>query len=222
MIEKKYATGNSAEGHRLPGRTDTNISSIPLFPFRRRLAEECLVVTMADIRGTYKRQDLLRLADTYQPVTFRLGGQPFVLHLITEFFPRPRHLCRTGDEMIRVWMTCPTCFRRVRKVYTYSIEPESPMLADLKCYHCHGLTYLSKNCSGNRWWHDFAMPMKRLLRRRERLLLRKSPRSRAQLEKIDQAIWMLRERATVRKRSHRGIPHHARRKRPYRDLTLIQ
>jgi hypothetical protein len=221
-LDKKYPTGNSVGSPTLPGHRDTTISSISSFPFGRRLAEECFVFAMAELRSIYKRRDLLRLADTYQPVTFRLGGQPFALHLITEFLPRPRHLRRTGEEMIRIWMTCPACFRRVRKVYTFCIEPGSPILADLKCYHCHGLTYLSKNCSGNRWWHDFAMPMKRLLRRQQRLLLRHSLRSMAQLEQIEQSIWMLRERAAVRKRPHKGIPHHARRKRPYRDIALIQ
>jgi hypothetical protein len=95
-------------------------------------------------------------------------------------------------------------------------------LAELKCFHCHRLTYQSKNSSGNSWWSKFAMPLKRLLRRRQLLLSRRSPRSIAQLQKTEQLIWMLRERAAVRKRPHQGIPRNALRKRPYRDLNLIQ
>jgi hypothetical protein len=218
-LEKKYPTGNSAEPLSLPGQGDEVVS---LNPTRRRLIEECTSISMADIRIIYKRIDLLRLADAYKPVAFRLGRQRFSLHLISESIPRPRYMHQTGDETIRIWLTCPNCFRRVQKVYTFRIDLGSPILADPKCSRCHGLVYLSKNSSGNRWWKNFAMPLKRLLRRRQRLLLRHSPRSMAQLEKVEQFIWMLRERAAVRRRAYQGIAPNARRKRLYRDLTLIQ
>lgn len=217
--EYQFSTGNSAEPLSLPGHMGKIISS---YPTGRRLAEECLVFSLADLRSIYKRKELLWLADSYRPAKFLLGGQRFALYLIAESIPRPKKNRRTGDETIRIWMTCPLCFRRIRKVYTFRLEPGSPNLAELKCFHCHQLTYQSKNSSGNRWWSNFAMPLKRSLKRRQRLLLQHSPRSMAQLEKIEQSIWLLRERAAVRRQSYRGIPQNARRKRLYRDLSLIQ
>jgi hypothetical protein len=217
-LEEKYSTGNFAGSPHLLGHTGTFISSMPSFHFGRRLAEECFVFTMADLRNSYKRPEILRLADTYQPVTFQFEGHRFALYLITEFLPRPRHICQTGDFTIRVWMSCPACFRRVRKVYTYSIAPGSPRLAELKCFRCHKLTYQSKNCSGNLWWSKYAMPLKRLLRRQEKLLLRK--RTKRVVEKLDfveRQIFVLRQRVKPKHSTRRpsGV------RRPYKNIGLI-
>jgi hypothetical protein len=217
--ENQFYTGNFAEPLSLPGHGGRNFA---LYPSRRRLVEECSVFTLADLRSIYKRRDLLRLADTYQPATFRLGGHRFSLHLIAEILPRPKNNRQTGDETIRIWMTCPACFQRIRKVYTFLIDQRSCSYADLKCRQCHGLTYLSKNCCGNLWWRGLAMPLKRALRRRQRLLLQHSARSKEQLENVEEFIWILRERATMKKRPYQGIPQNAHRKRPYRDLSLVQ
>jgi hypothetical protein len=218
-LNEKFATGNFAGSPRLQGRMDKYFTS---YPVKRRLAEECSAFSMADLRKIYKRKELLRLADEYQPAKFRLEGQRFSLYVIGEILPLPKRSRRTQNDTIRIWLMCPACFRRIRKVYTFPLAPGSPILAELKCYHCHQLTYKSKNSSGNLWWANFAMPLKRLLRHRQRLLSGRSLRSIAKLEKIDQSIWLLRERAATRKRSSRGISHNARRKRPYRDLSLIQ
>jgi hypothetical protein len=218
-FENQFSTGNNSKGLHPLGRMGGNISQ---YPARRRLIEECIPFATADLREIYKRMDLLMLANSYRPAVFRLEGHRFSLHLIAETIPRPRNNRHTGDETTRIWLICPVCFQRVRKVYTFYLEPGSSTLADLKCCQCHGLTYQSKNCSGNRWWSDLAMPLKKMLRRRRQLFHRQSRRSIEQLEKVEQYIWILRKRAEVRSRSSREIPYNDCRKRKYRDLSLIQ
>ncbi len=72
------------------------------------------------------------------------------------------------------------------------------------------------------------MPLKRLLRRRERLLKRRqSAKIIAQLKEIDHLIWIMRQRAASKNRAELRKPDidsspASRIKRLYRDVNLIR
>jgi hypothetical protein len=189
----------------------------------KRLVEECLAVSIDDLRCVFGKKALITAANYTKPIKYQLGGQEFEIYVLAEPHNLPWKNNRTWDDsLVRIWLVCLRCRKRARKLFTFQSVTGANALADLRCRWCHDLVYQSQYCSGNKWWVRVAMPLKRLLRERQRLISRRSPRAMAQLEKIDQSIWMLRERAAVRKRSYRGIPHNSRRKRAYRDINLIQ
>jgi hypothetical protein len=85
-----------------------------------------------------------------------------------------------------------------------------------------GLTYQSQNCSGNKWWREIARPVKRLIRRRELLKARKqTPEVLAKLEKIEEAIMILRERGKSKSSARRNQSQAGGVRRTYRDLDPI-
>jgi hypothetical protein len=188
------------------------------YPCQKRLVEECMEFTLLDLRRIYKRKELLLLAENGYPAEFQLEGKKFFLYLTVEYLSRSMHF-QVVTEIRRVWMLCPICFRRIRKVYTY---PHENGLADIKCRLCHGLKHQSSNCTGNRWWRNYALPLKRLLNRRKKLLLKDTPRVMAQLQEADQFIWMLRERAVYKRNIRMTVSKRTNRKRPYRDLSIVR
>jgi hypothetical protein len=114
--------------------------------------------------------------------------------------------------------------RRPRaKLYYYS-PPGTGVLSDLLCRECHGLTYLSVNSSGNKWYRETARPLRRLCRERDKLLSqRPKPSVQARLAQLDGQIQMLRarlrpKRKRLAERSGSGVRH----KRRYKDLRLLE
>ena len=192
------------------------------------LVEECISISLADLRQLFGRKELLKAAEDARPVHVRIQSHAFSIYLLAEPHKLPGRQRGVSDrEVTRLWICCMGCRRKVRTLYTYPRFPGDSGLYELLCRNCHGLVYQSQNCGGNRWWKTVARPLKRLLRRRERLMARKpSPKIAAQVELLDQSINLLRQRAAPRTRSkHRNAdvdPGHAlHTKRRYRDLSLV-
>jgi hypothetical protein len=161
-----------------------------------------------------------------RPVRFQLGGQWFEVYVLTEPHHLPIRRRRTlADDLVRIWISCPRCRHRARKLYTFPLVAGSPALADLRCRKCHSLVYQSQHCCKNRWRREIARPLKRLLRRRECLVSRKpSAKVLGQLEQVDQWIWIMRQRAAAKnaaRRRSKGSSPTVRLKRTYRDLSLL-
>ena len=214
--------GNSAEKWQVGRQGDTSDFS---YSYRRPLVEETHTVDTRDLQRIYDRTKLLQAADEGQSVKIRLQGQHLEIFLTWESHPlpgRPTHWSDFAQRNVRLWLICTQCWRRVGKLYLHPAEAVSGNRPEPGCRKCLKLSYQSQHCGGNKWWKQFAMPLKRLLRQRRRLLLRQNPRSMKQLEKIDRSIWLLRERAVAKSRSRQGISHTNRIKRLYRDLALIR
>ena len=194
----------------------------------RTLVEECISISLADLRKLFGRKEMLRAAQDAQPLRFQIHGNPFSANLVGEPHRLPNRNRRVSDrEVVRLWLVC-TCRRKVRKLFTHPKFPGSSILVMPACRKCLGLAYQSQNCGGNKWWKEAAVPLKRLLRRRERLLARKqSPKSQGQLEQVDQAIMILRRRVSPRATgrisdSDMEPIQSLRVKRPYRNISLIE
>lgn len=194
----------------------------------RPLVEECICISLADIRQLFGRLELLRAAQNARPVKFQIQGNPFSVYLLAEPHRVPNWNRQASDkEVMRLWLVCFSCRRKVRKLFTYPKFPGSSTLIMPSCRHCLGLTYQSQNCSSNKWWKEIAVPLKRLIRRRERLLASKpNAKVKAQVDLLDQSIALLRQRATPKKRTKsRNTDFYSdpayRVRRRYRDISLL-
>ena len=223
MNDNRIFNGNSA----VQPSVDGDGRGCPGIP--RPLVEECISISLADLRRLYGRKELFKAAEDARPVSFQIQRNAFSVYLLAEPHRLPRQNRGVSDrEVTRLWLVCMGCRRKVRKLYTYHKFPGSSVLLMAQCRSCHGLTYMSQNCGGNRWWREIARPLKRLVRRRERLIARNpSAKIVAQMNLLDQSINLLRQRARPKTRSkHRNAdvdPGHALRvKRPYREISLLE
>jgi len=189
----------------------------------RPLAEECISISLADLRQLFGRRELMKAAQDARPVHFEMLGNAFSIRVLAVPHRLPSGRFGLSDrEVTRLWICCFGCRRKVRKVYTCPKFAGSSTLIMPSCRQCLGLTYQSQNCGGNRWWRETARPLKRLLRRRERLRARKpSAKVEAQLQEVDRLIWILRQRAKPKSSARRRLPQSTGAKRPYRDLDPI-
>lgn len=215
MREVSFLSGNIGRGSG-PGVHGPALSYSP-----RRLVEECVAVSIADLQRGFGRKTLLAAVNNAHPLQYRLEGQWFEIYFLTEPMPTGRH--RTLDDgPVRMWVSCPRCCHRARKLYTFPLLAGSQALADLRCRKCHNLVYQSQHCCKNRWWKDVAMPVKRLLRKRQRLLARKqSAKVQAKLEEVNRLIWITQQRAKPKSSSRKRLSQSTGMKRPYRDLEPI-
>lgn len=218
MMQNRLSSGNFAQPWYLDA--DRGRHSYP-YSSKRRLVEESTEFTLTDLRRIYKRKELLYLAENGRPIEVQIEGKTFSLYLSFEYLRRSKHLY-PEREVVRVWMVCPACFQWKRKLYTFPQEMGTNGWAGLKCRRCHQLKHQSANCTGNKWWRNYALPLKKLLKRRQKLQYISSPRARAQLFEIDQSIWMLRERAAYKMNKRQGSSSRTHAKRPYRDLSLVR
>jgi len=227
MFRKRLFYGNSAI------RPITNVHErgrgIP--PIPRRLVEECLSFSVADLKSRLGRKALLAASQDAHPVRFPAGGVWLSAYITYEPHRLPGRRTRWSDidqGNVRLWLVCLKCHRRVRKLYCFPADTGGDDLSDLSCRRCHGLTYKSQNCSGNRWWKEIVRPLKRLHRRRKRLLGRKqNTQTMTQLGRIDELIWILHRRAAPKTRSKRRNDNvdpgnSLRVRRPYKDLRLLE
>jgi hypothetical protein len=187
----------------------------------RPLVEECIPITLAGLRQLNGRVAMLKAAEDARPVHLQVHGNTFSIFLLAEPHRVPNRNWRVSDRAVtRLWLICMGCRRKVRTLYSLAKFPGSRILLMPQCRACQNLTYQSQTCGGNKWWRETAMPIKRLLRKRERLLARKpSPKVHAQLEEVDQLIWIMRQRAKPRSSSRRRLSHSTGTKRPYRNLS---
>lgn len=222
MIDDRLFSGNSA----IQPRFDAHGSEIPAIP--HPLVEECFCLSLQVLRRMFGRPVLLAAAEDARPVGIQIQGNPFSVYLLAEPHRLPQTRGGVSDrETRRLWMVCIGCRRKVRKLFTYPNFRGSSVLYMPLCRSCHGLVYHSQNCGGNKWYRQIARPLKRLLRRRERLLAgRQSPGIAGELDLLDQSINLLRQRAAPKiRQKHQNVDVETspalRVKRPYRNLGPI-
>lgn len=194
----------------------------------RPLVEEVPSTSIANLQKEFGRRKLLAAVRDAKPVHFQVNGAWYSAYLYAAAHRLPGRIARWSDPDrgdARLWFVCIGCRRLRRKLYCLPYSEKIDSLSDIRCRLCHGLRYKSQN-SGNRlWWKNIAAPLKQLLRHRERLIARKqTARVVARLAELDQAIWILRQRALSKSRSRkqavRSEPVH-RTKRPYRDISIL-
>ncbi len=210
-------SGNFRERLRRDGRGEGNDY---LYSRRRVLVEESASISIEDIRKICGRSKMLQAADRGLTIPISLNGKHLEVYMTFDIHRLPSRQVRWADPSdgnVRLWMVCPRCRHRAKKLYL-----EHPPLSDselkLGCRKCLGLRYQSQHCGGNTWWKMSARPIRRLLRRRNKLLARKpGPRVSEELDHIEKMIWLFRQRAVPKspKRSSRET------KRPYRDVDLV-
>src|SRR5437867_3327263 len=109
MIGNRLFSGNSAFG------LDAHVCMSS--PISRRLVEECMAVTTADLRRVFGRPALQKTAAEAQALKFKLGRQWFGVYLVSEPHRWPLRRPRTLDDSVRLWISCPRCRRRARKLF---------------------------------------------------------------------------------------------------------
>jgi len=147
-------------------------------PGRKRLAEECQAVCISEVQRLMGKQALLRALLACEPIQVPvLNHPPIDAWLSYDTHPLVKGRGRWSsieDGTARIWFCCPQCRRqRLGKLYYYDI-PGTDEVSALLCRHCHGLAYLSENCSGNEFYRRVVKPLRRLNRVEE--LLQGSPR----------------------------------------------
>lgn len=197
-------------------------------PCKRRLVEESEVVSVYAVQRAFGKKALIAAIRQARPFRLPVPGGYFDVWLVDEPHRLPgKQDCWSSLEAgtARLCFICSACRRKVAKLYYY-FAPASHTRSDLLCRHCHGLTYQSANCGGNRWYKEVARPLKRLLREKQRLLARhQTPRIAARLARVEDEIRTLRQK--VKPRTHRRAQNLrgglvVRERRPYRDLELLE
>ncbi|SRR6266545_800073 len=165
MIDNRFFSGNSARRTypKMHAYEDEG-SPIPRIP--RRLVEECISISVSDIKYRLGRKALLVAVRDARPVRFQVAGASHEVYLCYESHRLPGRFSdwsEIDEGNVRLWLVCLGCRRRVRKLYCYPVSNGARQMSDVRCRPCHGLVYQSQNCGGNRWWRDTAKPLKRLL-----------------------------------------------------------
>jgi hypothetical protein len=195
---------------------------------KRRLVEECEAVWVYAVQRAFGKKALIATICQARPFQLPVPGGYFDVWLVSEphRLPGGRELWSSlREKTARLWLVCPRCRRKVAKLYYYDLAPGSSSRSDLLCRRCHGLTYQSVNCGGNRWYREVAASMKRLLREKDRLLTRRQLRGVAvRLVEIENEIRILEQK--VKPETHRGTRNSlnrpaVRQRRAYRDLALL-
>ncbi len=212
-------SGNFAGLREAPGQSQSN----------RRLVEECEIVSVHAIQKAFGKKVLIAAIRDCRPLRLPVPGGHFDVWLIEEPHRLPGRIERWASleaGTSRLWLFCLGCRRRVAKLFYYHVAPSSSGRSDLLCRLCHGLTYQSVNCGGNRWYREVARPMKRLLWEKQRLLSKRDTRClSSRLAQIDEQIKALRRRVKVpskREPQDRLSCLAVRKRRPYRNLALLE
>ncbi len=211
--ELRFFSGNSSS------RSDQEMCVAGRFSSRRRLAEECVPLSVRDLKEEFGRHVLLTAVRQVQPLRLRLHGQPFRVWLMCLPHRLPGKIARWSD--VELWLACEGCGRPRRRLYAFALVPGSLALSELRCRVCHGLTYLSRKSKGRQWYRKVVRPIRRLLRQRKKILGRARP-TRNEIERlrmIDEQIFLLSQQLRTRSRPK---AFRASAKRKYRDLTLIR
>jgi len=214
-MESRFIPGNFGEPTGAGG-------SARLPTGQKRLVEECQVVSIYGLQRNLGKKPLIAAIRECRPLRFRFRGLPFEAWLTDEphRLPGKRESWSSLENgTVRLWLVCPGCRRTVAKLFWYELYPGSNVHSELRCRICHGLTYQSKNSSGNRWFLEVGRPLKALLRKRSRLL-GVSPKSCARRAAIDREIDLLLERLLSERRQP-SRQAQSRVRRPYRDIRPI-
>ena len=206
------------------GNRESERKSQSPFPGKRRLVEECEKISIYAVQRAFGKKALLeavRQARTFRVPVF--GGY-FDLDLTYEAHRLPgryEQWATLEDGTARLWLVCPSCLRKVQKLY-YFHYPGTVERSPLLCRLCHGLVYQCSNCGGNRWYKQVARPFKALLKERDRLLARRdSSRVRARLLLIEAEIEALKKQVRPKTKRIRSDWWKSQR-RPYRNIGLLE
>ena len=196
---------------------------------KRRLVEECEVVSVRTVQDAFGKRALIQAVRQARPVRFQVLGGFFDVWLVSQSHRLPGTCGRWSSieaGNCRLWLQCPRCRHVVAKLFYYVLASDSPARSGLLCRLCHGLTYQSKNCGSNAWYREVARPLKRLLRVKQRLIARKpTPCTLSRLAAIADEIQALHERAKPKTERRQNRPLHLSgfgQRRPYRNLGLLE
>jgi hypothetical protein len=209
-LKNNFISGNFAGRCHRDGHGDGCISLYT----RRPLVEECEGISISDLRNRFKRKELLSLAEREQPIRVRCENRHYEIMMSAESYQQKWR--RSGwSDITRIWLLC-SCGRRARRLY---VDPRpfdtAPTLA---CRTCHRLRYLSQNSGKTKWFHRIARPIKKLIQRQEKLLMRKRTQLvQEELDFIEGQIFILTQRAKSKRRARplSGI------RRRYKNLGLV-
>lgn len=205
-----------------------NALAVPGFPGKRRLAQECEVVSVYALQRFLGKRAILTSIRAAKPLRLDVSGGFFELWFTYEAHHMPGKNARYAsleDGTVRLWLICAGCKRPVAKLFYFYLNRRFFDLSELLCRHCHRLTYQSANCGKNTWYKEKVRPLKRLLRtrdrisnwagtaRRDRLLAQIERKISAFRSEFDQRA--LQNRICLRRRSEEL------RRRPYKDLSLF-
>lgn len=195
-------------------RSDTRLDKNTFLYTGRPLVEEWESVSMADIMNRFNRRELLDLAERGRAIRILHGRHLYEIMISAEHYQQKRS--RSGwSDISRIWFLC-SCGRRARRLY-FDPRP-SNMTPIFACRVCHRLRYLSQNSGKTRWFHEIVKPLRRLIRRHDKLLLRKRTQQvREELQFLERQIFILTQRAKPKGRSQRF----SRVRRPYRNMRLV-
>lgn len=132
----------------------------------KRLVEECSVISIGDVRRRLGKRSLLQAIRDCVPVIIPIRfGRGVGVWLTYDTHPlagRPGQWSNLEDGTARVWFCCARCLRqRLAKLYFF-VDPASGRPSEPLCRRCNNLTYLSVNCSGNRFYMRVVRPLRRL------------------------------------------------------------
>jgi hypothetical protein len=214
--ENRFNLGDLTQRWNPERHIDGNISR---YPSRRPLIEEALSVNLRDLQKIHGRKNLLKSADEGKAIPVQLGGNSFHVYLTWESHRLPGRTEKWSDVCegnCRIWLICLSCHRKARALYVLPLsQDQKPVIT---CRKCLGLRYQSENCCKNFWWRRIARPLKKLIRRQEKLLTQKRTQHvRDELDFIEGQIFMLAQRAKP-KRRNTGC---SALKRRYRDVHLL-
>jgi hypothetical protein len=181
---------------------------------RRFLVEETASADVGDLQRRLGKKVLLAAIWDACPLRCQVAGVWHSVYLTYDLHQMPGRA-----ETSRLWFTCLMCHRKVRKLYVNPCASLTESFSSLGCRMCLHLRYQSQNSWNRKWWRDTAMPLKRMLRRRERLIRRPSLRNLAAIAEMDEHVFVLTRRAMCRQKHRKPWTNPAR--RAYRDISLL-
>ena len=194
---------------------------------KHRLVEECEEVSIGSVQKAFGKKALIAAIRQDRPIRLSVLGGEFNVWPIDG----PHHLPGVhkrstilDNGLCRLWLICPGCRRKVAKLHYYFFSRDPLTCSDLLCRGCHGLTYQSKNCAGNRWYEQVARPLKRLLSEKRKLMVSHlSPGIERRLAQIEDETRRLRQKLLPKtpRRNKSARRFRSRQRRPYRDLSLF-
>ncbi len=216
MLSMRPFLGNFGER---PGAREAT----PSFPGKRRLVEECEVVSVWSVQRAFGKKPLVAAIREARPFRLPLSGGHCDVWLVDEIHRLPGRLERWSsldDLTSRLWFQCVGCLAQVSKLYFYTL-PGSSERSELLCRNCHYLTYVCNVSGRTTWYKEVARPLKRLLKEREHLLRRRhTSRLNERLEGVERQIRAL--KAQLKPRTvQQSPPFVARQRRRYRDISLL-
>jgi hypothetical protein len=196
------------------------------FQGKRPVAEEFEVVLIGAIRRCFGKKALIDLIRCAKPLELPPPGGPEQVYLAWDSHHLPGPIVRKSmlqDRTARLWLVCPSCRRKVAKLFYMLFDASRGSRSDLLCCKCNGLTYQSSNCGSNKWFRTIARPMKRLLQQKAKLLsFKPSPRRNLLLQAVDANLDFIRGRSGSRNRRHNRKHDSSSDRRVSRDISLIE